>query len=121
MLQAVVAGLPERGQPHASLAKAHTEMQRFDEAETHWALAEKYVPNRAALIHTRTESEIAVGRFGIAQRILRHAIEEDLDVPNSFFLLTKAKKMTPDDLPLIQRVELLLSTNELSAIEASSC
>ncbi len=103
VLELAASNLPKEQQPHALIAQAYTEMQRFEDAKSRWDLAEKYSSNRAGVVHAHANAETAVGRFDVAESILRGAIDQDLAVAESFFLLTKTKKMTATDLPLIDR------------------
>jgi tetratricopeptide (TPR) repeat protein len=119
-LLAVLPQLPEGQRPHELMAQAYTEMMEFENADAHWKLAENYSPNRARIIRTRAASEIAVGRFEIAEQILARAIEHDVEPGACFYLLTTARRIRPDDGPLIDRIVRLLESKKFEPAEAAN-
>ena len=119
MLQHVAPSLPEGLRPYDLIARAHTEMLQFDEAERYWSLAERFFPDRETVIQTRAKAEIAVGRFEEAEAILVEEIERGRAVARSFFLLTTARKMRGGDLSLIERMEERLCSEQQGSILAA--
>ncbi len=119
VLRGIERYMPESDRPHALIAQAHTEMRQFEEAGERWSLAQKFSRDPASLTQSRAKAEIAVGRFEIAQRLLMEAIEEGLAVPSSFFILTTARKMNREDMPLIGRMESMLTAGKLTAPQAA--
>ncbi|HWD41348.1 MAG TPA: sulfotransferase [Fimbriimonas sp.] len=115
VLQSVSTSLPEQNRPYALIAQANTELQRFEDADRQWALAERYARDKTLVIQSRATAEIAVGRFEVAEGLLRKLIDQGLLVPLSFFTLTTARKMRPDDRPLIERMQGLASKPGLSS------
>jgi len=105
VLEAASTELPVNRQPHLLIAQALTQALRLDEAEARWAQAERQTKSRAEYLHTRANAETAIGRFELAEQLLRQAIDEDIEPESSFFLLTRARRMTDDDRPLIARAE----------------
>ncbi len=107
--------------PHALFAESLAMMRQFDEADSRWKLASQLSPNKISVTQQRAKVEIATGRFEIAQRLLGDLINRGIDVPTSFQILTTARKMTEEDLPLIERMveagkSASLSPGELSEL-----
>jgi len=95
------------------MARALTESFRFEEAARHWRVAEGCCPDRAQFLQVQASCEAAVGRFDVARQLMSEAIDRKLDVAGSFYLLTTLKKMTVEDLPLVQSMRALSSTASL--------
>ncbi len=106
--------------PHALIAQACTALRHFDAAEAHWRLAETYTNDSVGVIQSRATAEIAVGRFEIAEGLLRNLIEKRAGIDASFCILTTARKMTPDELPLIQQMEAVSQSGSLTGISLAN-
>lgn len=106
--------LPVAERPHASIAEALTLQRKYDEAEKRWALASKYSVTPGVAQRVRAVAEIASGRFGIAEEILFDLIKKGDDPATSFSILTTARKITKDDLPLVERMVALAMRPDLT-------
>ena len=118
MLLKVSPLMQERVRPFDLIARAYTELQQFEAADSHWSLAEQFSPDRPAVLRSRAKAEIAAGRFEVAEALLTEGMEDDLEAPAGFLLLATVRKMKLDDLPLIERMQSLLAKGGLSRKQA---
>jgi len=104
ILQQIAPMMPKTDRPYAPMGEAYTLMHRFEEAEEQWELAKKYAANPTPIAQGQARVEIAAGRFDRAEGILFELIDDGVDLPTTFSILSTGRKMKADDLPLIERM-----------------
>lgn len=117
ILERALPAIPEPLRPYDLIAQAKTELFQLEEAEVAWTLAKTHASDPIELAQRRAMAEIAVGRFELAESILRELIDSGTGEARSFHLLTTARKMQPDDSALIERMESLLHSGVRSTVE----
>ena len=111
--------MSERDRPHSLIAESLTLLGRFEEADLRWSLAKRFSPRPAGVDRTRANTEMAAGRFAVAEKLLRELLDRGLDEPDAFTLFVKTRRMRNDDLPLITRMCSKRHRAELSLFQQS--
>ena len=120
ILEQVSTALRLEQRPHALTAQALTELHSFDKAEKHWGLAESFAQDRSVVVRGRATAEISVGRFEIAEQLLKREIESGNSIDEAFCILVTARKMTEEDDELITHLVALLNEGSLAGIRLAN-
>ncbi len=95
---------------NAMAAESLSQLGRFAEADAEWRLAEVCSADQNELVLRRASSDIAAGRFEHAHENLLAAIDRGCSLSDAFYLLSKTKKFSSEDSPLLDRVQSYLGT-----------
>jgi tetratricopeptide (TPR) repeat protein len=110
----ILANAPNHPGAHLIIARALTESLRFDEAEAHWKQAETLLPGSAVVHVEKARALTFAGQFEAASAEFLRAIELDETATTPYQALVASKKITRQDLPLIEKMERLVQRSSLS-------
>jgi tetratricopeptide (TPR) repeat protein len=105
---------PDIAYGHIVMGRALTEQLRADEANTHWEQAERLAPDSTRLRIEKATAFTATGDFDGAVEQLRIAIEVNPNQGPAYLAYAFAKRITEDDLPLVQKMESLIGENSVT-------
>jgi tetratricopeptide (TPR) repeat protein len=97
----------------ALMARILTEQYRPEEAETHWQNAERIGGPSGSLHLEKALALSAIGLFDDAIDELKQSIDLEPNQGEAYRSLVFAKRVVPDDLPLVRRMEGLLEQGSL--------
>jgi tetratricopeptide (TPR) repeat protein len=105
LLEPYVARAPRNPRLHNLLGRAYTESQMFELADRHWKNANPAMTTHAGYMYDRVRSEISAGRFEVAEGLIREMLAKDPNLVQFYRPFTTIRKITADDMPLIESME----------------
>jgi tetratricopeptide (TPR) repeat protein len=111
---------PDNASGHALMGRILIEQLRLDEAEDHWEQANELAPNSASFKLEKSLSLSAVGEFDAAVRELEGSIKAKPVQGAAYQALAYSKRISTEDLPLVEQMEALLASDSLTENEQLS-
>ncbi len=120
ILDQVSPALRLEQRPHALTAQALTELHAFDRAEKHWGLAESFAQDKSVVLRSRATAEISVGRFDVAEQLLKRDIASGSAIDEAFCILVTARKITHEDDELIAQMKSVRNSGGVDGIRLAN-
>jgi tetratricopeptide (TPR) repeat protein len=103
----VLATNPDSFQANILMARALTELNRWDEAEPYWVVSEKLENSAGQTRLAKAMSLALIGRFEAAETEALQAIDRNPNRGKPYFVLIASKRVSEKDRDLIERMEQL--------------
>jgi len=115
--QLAIKSEPNHASAHLLMGRILTEQFKFEEAETHWKLACEHKAEPSSVSLEKAYALGTIGQFDGAQVELRRSIEAKPGQGAAYQALVFSKRIVPDDLPLIHKMEGLVPDESVAKEE----